>query len=400
MNRLLFALIALFIAAPLHAQQNANANQAQLRVVVVDETGAGIPTASIVVTPQTGEPIIFDTDEKGVAVSPPLPTGNVKLHVEFSGFAPYEGTLTLRRGAINQTVTLKIANVTEDVVVSNESAEDALRAATATTTLTQEEIDALPDDEEELRLVLEEMAGPGGATFLMNGFRGGRLPTRDEIRAIRFRQNSFAADGHDAGRTSVEIVTRPSAQLGGNVNFGFKGDSWNARNAMATVETPEGEKNAQFSIRGPIVRGKSSIRFNGQANSSFQSQTIIAVDEQGNRLGTQSRSSSERTGFSTTLEHSLTNNQSLFLEFQRSQNESPNQNVGGFNLPERATRSEGNNNQLRTRVQGLIGKTTLHEIRLDLNRQFNEASSYTDGPTIIVQDAFTSGGGGVNNRRL
>src|SRR5687768_11194972 len=112
MNRLLFALIALFIAAPLHAQQNANANQAQLRVVVVDETGAGIPTASIVVTPQTGEPIIFDTDEKGVAVSPPLPIGNVKLHVEFSGFAPYEGTLTLRRGAINQTVTLKIANVT------------------------------------------------------------------------------------------------------------------------------------------------------------------------------------------------------------------------------------------------------------------------------------------------
>ena len=43
---------------------------------------------------------------------------------------------------------------------------------------------------------------------------------------------------------------------------------------MKRVETPEGEKNAQFSLRGPIVRGKTSLRFNGQANSSFQSQMI------------------------------------------------------------------------------------------------------------------------------
>jgi outer membrane receptor for ferrienterochelin and colicin len=398
MKRLIPVFLALAIAAPLQAQQPAN--QTLLRLVVIDETGAGIPTATIVVTPQTGEPITFATDEKGVAASPPLPTGAAKLRVEFTGFEPYEGAVNLRRGAMNQTVTLKIAGLTEEVVVSNESAEDLLRSSTATTTLSQEEIDALPDDEEELRLVLEEMAGPGGATFLMNGFRGGRLPTRDEIRAIRFRQNSFAADGHDAGRTSIEIVTRPSTQFAGNVNFGFKGDAWNARNALARVETPEGEKNAQFSIRGPLVPGKTSLRFNGQANSSYESETIIALDEQGNSLGTQWRNSRDRTGFTTALEHSITDNQSLFLEFQHSQNESPGQGVGGFNLPERATRSDGRSNQLRARVQGLVGRTTLHEIRLDLNRQSSESTSYTSGPTIVVQDAFTKGGGGVNNRRL
>jgi len=44
--------------------------------------------------------------------------------------------------------------------------------------------------------------------------------------------------GHDAGRSSIEIITRPSAELAGNLNFGFKGDTWNARNALAEVETP------------------------------------------------------------------------------------------------------------------------------------------------------------------
>ena len=56
------------------------------------------------------------------------------------------------------------------------------------------------------------MAGGSGAVFQVNGFRGGRLPSRDEIRQIRFRTNSFSADNHDAGRTQIEIITRPNVR--------------------------------------------------------------------------------------------------------------------------------------------------------------------------------------------
>ena len=48
MKRLLLILVLCLAAVPLAAQ---TANQAQLRLVVVDETGAGIPNATIVVTP-------------------------------------------------------------------------------------------------------------------------------------------------------------------------------------------------------------------------------------------------------------------------------------------------------------------------------------------------------------
>jgi hypothetical protein len=101
------AAIALLTAVPL-AAQDAN-NQSQLRLVVVDETGAGIPQATIVVTPASGEPVTFATDDRGLAMSPNLPTGSVRVHVEFPGFETYENQVTLRRGAVNQTVTLKIA---------------------------------------------------------------------------------------------------------------------------------------------------------------------------------------------------------------------------------------------------------------------------------------------------
>jgi len=146
MKRLILVLFALLVAAPLSAQ-NAN-NQSQLRLVVVDETGAGIPQATITVTPAAGEAVTFSSDDRGLAMSPSIAPGNVQLHVEFPGFEPYDGQMTLRRGAVNQTVTLKIAGFQEEVVVNDTSATDDRRGNSFTTTLEQAEIDELPDDPE------------------------------------------------------------------------------------------------------------------------------------------------------------------------------------------------------------------------------------------------------------
>jgi hypothetical protein len=74
MKRIFFGIIALlFVAAPLFAQ---NANQTQLRLVVVDETGAGIPQATIIVTPTSGPALTFSTDDRGLATSPALTPGD------------------------------------------------------------------------------------------------------------------------------------------------------------------------------------------------------------------------------------------------------------------------------------------------------------------------------------
>src|SRR5687768_11289171 len=169
MKRLLIFVLTLIAASPLSAQNTAN--QTQLRLVVVDQTGAGIPGATVIVTPQSGAAITFESDSRGIATSPALTTGQVQVHVEFPGFEPFEAPLTLRRGAMNETITLKIEGFKEEVAVTESTAPEASRS-TSTTTLTQEEIDALPDDPDELAEALSALAGPGGATFFMNGFSG------------------------------------------------------------------------------------------------------------------------------------------------------------------------------------------------------------------------------------
>src|SRR5688500_8393604 len=321
-------------ASPLSAQQNA-AGQTQLRLTVVDQTGAGIPAGTVRIKAKAGEPVTFVSDERGVAASPALTPGPVTVQVEFPGFLPFERPLTLRGGAMSETVTLEIEGFKQEVVVNESSAAEASKSA-STTTLTQEEIDALPDDPEELAEALSAMAGPGGATFFMNGFSGGRLPTRDQIRSIRFRQNNYASDNHDAGRAQVDIITRPGTNFQGNGNFQFGSDKLNARQPQQAIETPSQERSINFGARGPIVAGKTSFNFNGNGRNNYNTTPLIALDENGNRIGESVQQSTNQKGFTLGMEHSLTANQSMQLNFQRSESENLNSGVGGFNLPERA----------------------------------------------------------------
>src|SRR6186997_3563596 len=92
-KRLLLSAALLFAAVPAFAQTAAN--QTQLRLVIVDQTGAGIPAATVTVKPATGEPVEFAADDHGVAASNLVP-GAVTVHVEFPGFMPFDAPLTLK----------------------------------------------------------------------------------------------------------------------------------------------------------------------------------------------------------------------------------------------------------------------------------------------------------------
>ncbi len=373
-------------------------SQAQLRLVVVDQTGAGIPAAVITITPASGAPVTVTANERGLANAPALPLGTVTVHIEYPGFETSDTTVTLRRGGNNETVTLAIAGVQEDVVVNDTSSLDDRSGNALSTTLEESEIEELPDDLDELAALLQQMTGGAGATFQVNGFRGGRLPARDEIRQIRFRTNSFSADNHDAGRTLIEIITRPNVrQWNGNANFGLRNDVLNARNAFARAETPEQFRRFTAGMRGPLVAGKTSIRLNVDGNRSYDSPTIFALNEDGSIFQDVVRRPTESTNVTTGIEHALNNNQTLRIEYRRSQNTSRNQGVGDFTLPERAVERNRSEHQVRFQVQGLIGKTTLHEVRVQVNQGSNESSSLTSSPSINVLDTFNRGGAGINS---
>jgi len=396
MMRSALVLAVLCIASPLLAQAPA---PAQLRIVVLDETGAGIPLARITVTAPGAAAVNATADERGIATVPALPIGAVQLSVEAQGFTAYAAPLTLRRGANNQTVTLKIEGFQEQVVVDDGVAAAATGSAETTKVLDEAVIEQLPDDPDELQSMLEEMAGGLGAVFRVNGFTGGRLPNREDIRQIRFRTNSFAADNHDAGRVQVEIITRPNAQQwNGNLNANFRNDVFNARDAFAATKTPQNIARIGGGIRGPIVLRKTSLRLNVERNESNTAANIYALTPDGGPLLGFVSSPSHNTYGTLAVEHALTDMQTLRVEYQRQQNVVNNGGVGGFNLPERATNRTNGNGQLRMQVQGLFGRSTLNEFHVEVRDTWNNQASVSTAPSVNVLDAFNAGGAGVNTQ--
>ncbi len=267
----------LLTAAPALAQSGGSS----LRVTVLDETAAVLPGATVLLVGDDGIERTLQVDETGVASATGLTPGTYTIGAEYPGFRPAALTLTVKRGANQTAITLAVA-ISEDVTVAETDAAER-RDNGFTQTLSQDEIDALSDDADEMAEQLAQMAGPGAQIFV-DGFRGGRLPPKDQIQQIRFRTNSYAAEYHDAGMVRVEVITKPGmGAWRSRVSFGFRDSSLNARNAFASAAPPEQVKRVQVSSQGPIVKGKTSVTFSADGNASYDSQTIGGGHADGRR---------------------------------------------------------------------------------------------------------------------
>lgn len=397
---LLVLVLALFVSAPPPAAADeAAAASADLRVTVLDQTGAALITATVTVVDAAGAPHPAPVDDKGVARIDGLGAGTVQLKVEAEAFQSYDAPATLKKGTNAITVHLPLAGLTEDVVVTEDTSDRS--GNSFVTTLSEDEIAELPDDPDELEEMLNQMAGPD-ATMRINGFRGGRLPPKNQIRQIRFRRNSYAADNHDAGGVGIDIITKPGmSDWRGRTNFAFRDESLNARNAFADTVGAEQYRRFGFNIDGPLKRNKTSFAFSTDGNLSYDSQTIVAKASPDSQIvNGQVRRPLDVMNMTARIEHALTDRQTLLVEYQRHDNERRNLGVGDYNLLSRAYRQENKEDLFRMGLTGLVAPKISNELKVQLTGAQTNTSSASDDPAIVVVETFATGGAGrFTNRR-
>ena len=388
-------------ATPALAQ---SARSATLQVTVVDQSGGIIVNARVIVQPidPAGPPVEILTDERGEATSTTLTPGRYSLRAEFPGFEPrLIDDVRLRAGSsTRREMKLALARVAEDVTVGQDPRDRALdpRGNAFGNLLTREQIEALPDDPDEMEAALKEMAGPG-ATLRVDGFRGGRLPPKSQIQSIRFRRDLFAAENHGGGMVFVDLVTRPGGgPLRGSVDFMFRDESLNARNAFAPRQSPEQQQNGTFTVSGTLKKDRTGFSFTSNGVNAYDSKTINAALPQQNVAGSVRRPA-DRANFMARVDHALTRSHTLRSSFQHNGTASRNLGVGDFDLPARAYSRDTSEDVFRISQSGPIGRNFFNETRLQVRRQTSESSSLTDAPTLQVLDAFTSGGAQIEGGR-
>ena len=120
------------------------------------------------------------------------------------------------------------------------------------------ELEALPDDPDELLTDLQALAGPSagpnGGQIYIDGFTAGQLPPKSSIREIRINQNPFSAEFDKLGYGRIEVFTKPGTDKFHGQLFASGNDSaFNSPNPFGGTNQP-GYDSTQFSgnLGGPI----------------------------------------------------------------------------------------------------------------------------------------------------
>jgi hypothetical protein len=369
-----------------------------LHVTVLDQTDAALVIANVTIVDTKGGERTAAVDDRGVAVFENLTPGTYQVKAAADSFRPIATPFNVRRGDNKTTLRLALATIEQTVVVQDQSAADR-RDNGFTQTLTQDQIDALPDDPDEMADELMRMAGPGAQIFI-NGFRGGRLPPKDQIQQIRFHTNSFSAEYHDAGMIRIEVITKPGmGGWGGQTNFGFRDESLNAKNYFADAKGPEQMRRYMVNFQGPIAKKKTSLSVSFDGNNSYDSRTINAVAPTGDPVNGLATVPTDAMNFSARVEHLIGGASQLQLEYSRRQNDRSNLGVGDFDLDERAYATDNSTDTFRVRSTNVIGKKVFSEFRFSLINSMLSTNSLSNRPTLRVNEAFTGGGAGQTGDR-
>jgi hypothetical protein len=382
-------------------------NGTTIRGIVVDASGALVAGASVTVTGAGGAARTAQTNREGSFTINNLVAGKYTVRVQATGFALYENTevVAVAGRTVPLDITLAITSLSEQVTVGEEQPINTDPNANASAlVLGEKDIEALPDNAEELDAALRALAGPGagpsGGEIFIDGFSGGRLPPRDTIREIRINQNPFSSEYDRLGLGRIEIFTKPgSDKFRGEFELEFEDESFNSRNPFAPNRAPFQVRNFNGNFGGPIIKNRASFFVDAEHEAADNNSLINALilDPNLNVSPFQRAviTPSKNIEFSPRIDLKINDNNTLVGRYFYERSNSLNAGLGGFDLLSRSFASRDTEQTVRLTETSIISGSIINESRFQYIRRRSSQMGDDNSPTIRVLDAFTSGGANV-----
>lgn len=401
---ILTLIVALAAVGSASAQSNGSVGGS-----VTDSLGAIVVGATITVVSSTGKQKTALTNARGEYTVAGLAPGKYMVKAIAPNFGLYENTeVVVASGEKSDLiVVLTVSGVQENVEVSNDNkvSNDPDNNASATI-IKGKDLDALPDDPDELESALQALAGPSagpnGGQIYIDGFTGGTLPPKDSIREIRINQNPFSAEYDRLGFGRIEILTKPGSDKWRGSAFGnFNDARLNSRNPFSANRAPSQTRFFGGNISGPIVKKKASF-FLDISNRDIDTNAIInalILDPSFNTVNLNREVSVPTKRFSVgpRFDFAINDRNTLVARYEFNRSSNQNQGVGDTSLPSRAYNTTTDSHEIRLTETAILNAKTVNETRFEYN--FNSRSQNGDNsiPTISVPAAFASGGASIGN---
>jgi len=403
-----FILLALAFPHVLTAQTAVGAIHGQ----VLDPSGGAVTGASIVFTTPTGDTLAETTNQQGIFDRKGLAPGKYTVQVIAKGFAIYKNDdVEIAAGQIQQlNVKLEIEEQQEKVVVSDEAPTvDVAPANNAgAIVISGKELEALPDDPDELQSDLTALAGPSagpnGGQFYIDGFTAGQLPPKSAIREIRINQNPFSAEYDKVGYGRIEIFTKPGTdKWHGQFSVNGNDSAFNSKNPFFHQETADssypGYYSMQYSgnIGGPLSK-KASFFFTTDIRDINDLSIVNAqIVEPTSPFAVVPFSAAvpnprKRYNIGPRIDYQLSKTNTLSVRYQYYRDEQDNAGIGGLSLQSQGYNATSTEHTLQVSDTQTLGPNVVNETRFQYLRQVSNQNPLSTGLTLVVQGAFVGGG--------
>lgn len=380
------------------------AQTATLRGQVTDQSGAVIPGAKVTLSGPSGAVKRTVADNSGSYTFAGVTPGDYTVQAsapELSQAQPAK--MTLRPGSQSLTLVLKVASLSEKVMVQETSGPslttDSSSSASAVV-LRGADLDALSDNPDDLAADLAALAGPSagpnGGSIFVDGFSGGQLPPKESIREIRINQNPFSPEYDKLGYGKIEIFTKPGYdKYRGTAQWNFADDFWNTRNPYSPTKAPFLLNEFEGNAGGPLTR-KSSFTLDAQRNMVDNGSITNAVTIDPQTLATQRFAGTittpgRFTNISPRVDYQLSKDNTLMFRYGITHSDVRDNGIGGFDLTSRGYHSQFTNQTVQVADTALIGQA-VNETRFQFYRSATQAIANSLDPAILVLQSFNGGG--------
>ena len=394
---ILSGLLALFLNISIFAQQNGS-----LSGQVVDSLGAVVVGASVMVVSADAKEKTTTSNQRGEFTVNALTPGKYTVKVSAEKFSLYENTeVEVAAGQKGELiVTMTVGGVDEQVNVESDAGVSTDPASNAgATVLKEKELEALPDDPDELEAALQALAGPSagpnGGQIYIDGFTGGRLPPKESIREIRINSNPFSAEYDRLGFGRIEILTKPgSDKWRGSVFGNFNDESLNSRNPFALNRAPSQLRAFGGNISGPIQKGKSSffIDINNRDQDNNAVVNALLLDSSLNPVSFRQEFQvpSRRLSISPRFDYAINDKNTLVARYSFETVSLENQGLGTTTLPSRAYETKNVEHEIRLTETMIVNPTTINGTRFEYSWEKREQVGDNSIPTISSSAAARS----------
>jgi hypothetical protein len=375
-----------------------------LRGTVTDPSGAAVVGATVTATSSSGQTTTVQSNATGAYEFRGLPAGQYQVTTNATGFQQFQNPAVAVAGGQAKTLDIPLAIQIEQQQVQVNAESQALDVSPENNAdaivIKGSDLDALPDDPDELQADLQALAGPSlgpnGGQMYIDGFTAGELPPKSSIREIRVNSNPFSAEWDSLGYGRIEIITK----AGGGTTHG----------SFFMLGNSKGLNTADPYANGPVP-GYYTLQYNGNIGGSLGKNTSYFVSAQQRRInevelgalynptnfsslesGVSVPNLRIRTQISPQIQYNLSKNNTLTFRYSYSRDRENNDGISYFSDPSQAYNSTSYENSVQVSDTQVFGAKMVMDTRFQFNGEHGQVNPVSSVPEISVASYLTFGG--------